>query len=56
MQVIDISGRVVSELELGKQKAGEHMVTWDTSVLEQGVYHLRMKDSQAVYKQVVISR
>jgi hypothetical protein len=56
MQVIDFSGRVVDELELGKQLKGDHEVNWNTGNLEQGVYHLRMKNAQGLYKQVVIAR
>jgi M6 family metalloprotease-like protein len=56
IQVIDFAGRVVDELEQGTQKAGEHVVSWDTGALDQGVYHIRLKNSQSVYKQVVITR
>jgi flagellar hook assembly protein FlgD len=56
VQVVDFSGRVVDELELGDQPAGEHLVNWDTRTLEQGVYYLRMKGAQGVYRRVVIAR
>ena len=55
IQVIDFSGRVVQELELGNQKAGQHLEPWNTETLKQGVYHLRMRGSQ-ISKQVVITR
>ena len=55
IQVIDFTGRVVGELELGKQTAGEHQADWDTKALKQGVYYLRIKDSANVNKQVVIT-
>lgn len=56
MQVIDYTGRVVDELNLGDQTKGEHQVNWDTNTLKQGVYFLKMKYSPSVYKQVVITR
>jgi hypothetical protein len=56
IQVIDFSGRVVQQLELGRQQSGEHLTGWNTGNLEQGVYYLRLKDTQGVYQQVVITR
>jgi hypothetical protein len=56
IQIIDFSGRIVNELNLGKQPSGEHVAIWDTSTIDQGVYYLRFKNSQSVYKQVVIAR
>jgi hypothetical protein len=56
IQVIDNLGRVVDELEQGKRTAGEYLLNWDTGKLEQGIYYLRMKNSQAGNKQVVIAR
>jgi hypothetical protein len=47
---------VVDELEQGKQIAGEYLLNWDTGKLEQGIYYLRLKNSPAGYKQVVIAR
>ena len=56
IQVLDFSGHVVEELELGNQTAGEHQKNWNTETVKQGVYHLRMKNMQGMHKQVVITR
>jgi hypothetical protein len=56
IQVIDFTGRLMEELNLGNQAAGEHRKTWNTEYLAQGVYFLRLKGAQGVYQQVVITR
>ena len=55
IQVIDFSGRVAQELELGNQKAGQHLEPWNAETLKQGVYHLKMRGSQ-ISRQVFIIR
>lgn len=56
IQVIDFTGRVVEEMKLGNQFQGEHLVDWNTESLDQGVYSLKLKNTQAIYKKVVIIR
>jgi hypothetical protein len=41
--VIDISGRVVSELVSGSKPAGQHCLTWRANELTAGIYLVRMK-------------
>ncbi|MCX6227320.1 MAG: T9SS type A sorting domain-containing protein [Bacteroidia bacterium] len=56
IQIIDHAGRIVEEMELGAQTRGEHLADWFTGTLEQGSYFLRLKNSQSVYKLMVIGR
>ena len=56
IQVIDYTGRVVGEFDQGRQQAGAHQFSWDTWNLEQGVYYLRIKDSDIGYRKVVVTR
>jgi len=56
IEVIDFSGRVVDELALGNQKAGEHLNLWNTETLEPGIYYLRMKGIPVVFTKAVVSK
>jgi hypothetical protein len=56
VQIVDYSGRIVDELDLGKQTRGEHVTKWDTRMLNKGVYHLRLKNAPSAYQQVIITR
>lgn len=56
IQIVDYSGRIVDELNMGKQQAGNHLAMWDTRTLEQGSYFVRMKHEKSVYKKMLIIR
>ncbi len=56
IQVVDYTGRVVDELDLGQRQSGTHQESWNTGNPEQGVYYLKMKNTKIGYKQVVITR
>jgi len=56
IQVVDIAGRVIDELVLGKQTEGQHQYQWDTSKITVGVYTLRLKNQPGIMKQVVLAR
>jgi len=56
IQIVDYSGRIVNELDLGRQIRGEHVAKWDTRMLNKGVYHLRLKNAPSAYQQVIITR
>ncbi len=56
IQVVDYSGRIVNELDLGSQTAGDHQMAWDTTTLGRGIYYLKMKNSPTIYQKVVIVR
>ena len=40
--VYDAAGELVSRLAVGTQAAGEHLLTWDASVLSPGVYFCKL--------------
>ncbi len=56
IQVLDNAGRVVRELDFGKQTEGRHQYQWDTSDIAEGVYVLRIKNQRGIMKKVVIAR
>lgn len=56
IQVLDNVGRVVKELDFGKQPEGRHQYQWDTSDIAEGVYVLRIKNLRGIMKQVVLVR
>ncbi len=55
-RIIDISGKVVDELQLGKQEKGVHLVDWNASSLVSGTYFIQLKDAPNVYKKVFVAR
>ncbi|MDD4032070.1 MAG: T9SS type A sorting domain-containing protein [Bacteroidales bacterium] len=54
IQVIDYTGRVIQELDAGRQTMGEHQMEFDTHSLGLGIYFLRLKNSQLASKQMVV--
>jgi len=56
IEVMDYSGRIMDELELGIKKAGQYVTEWDTRKQPPGVYFIRLKNAPSVYKKVIISR
>jgi len=44
MSVYDTAGRMVATIHSGPLAAGQHTITWDSSVVPQGVYMIRSAD------------
>jgi len=56
IQVIDHAGKLVQEINLGKQPMGRHQYEWNVNMLQQGAYYLYLKDTKANRIQVIIAR
>jgi flagellar hook assembly protein FlgD len=56
IRVLDLTGRVVDELQLGKQEEGVHLADWDAGSLNPGTYCIQMNNATKVYKKVFIVR
>lgn len=55
MEIVDIRGRVVSELASGRVSAGRHTVTWNAEGVPAGVYVVRLEAGTAkTAKKVVL--
>ncbi len=53
--IFDVNGRLINEVKLGNQAAGEQVITIDASALETGIYYfnLRIGDSSTTEKLII---
>ena len=56
IRVIDLTGRVIDELQLGKQEVGKHLADWNGSSLDPGTYCLQLNNAPKAFKKVFIVR
>ena len=54
VQVVDVTGRLVTELTDGRQSAGVHTVAWRASDAPSGVYFIRMNAGEQSISQKVV--
>ena len=48
--MIDFSGKVIGEKDLGRQKSGDHSEDWKIGSYKPGVYFIKMKNIQSINK------
>ena len=54
VQIVDVTGRLVTELTNGRQSAGVHTVAWRASDAPSGVYFIRMNAGEESISQKVV--